>query len=226
MALDVERCIGCHTCSVACKVENSVSLGNFRTKVYYYDYAALNPHNKQPTMRRAFLPSLCMHCENAPCISSCPNDAIARGPDGIVRIIESECDATGDCIKACPYGAIHIDPVSKIADKCDWCSHRLDAGLEPACVEVCPAEVYIFGDMNDPASKITTFLKTNEGHLSVLKSKEKTRPSVKYRGIGTTVPLEMENKIPKGRNHDPFSYEIDTWNQLKAEFSPNPKRKL
>src|SRR5476649_906239 len=139
MALDLERCIGCHACSVACKVENSVSLGHFRTKVYYYDYAATNPHNHQPTMKRAFLPTLCMQCEDAPCLDACPNDAIVRGADGIVRIVESECDRSRDCIKACPYGALHIDPVAQIADKCDFCSHRLDAGMEPACVEVRPA---------------------------------------------------------------------------------------
>jgi tetrathionate reductase subunit B len=225
MALDVERCIGCHACSVACKVENSVSLGSFRTKVYYYDFPAVNPHNNKETMKRSFLPTLCMHCEDAPCLSACPTEAISRGPDGIIRINESECDGNRDCIKACPYGAIHIDPVSKVADKCDLCSHRLAVDMEPACVEVCPAEVYVFGDLNDPASKISTFLKKNEKEISVLKPHENTKPSVKYRGIGTVVPREMENKIPKGRNHDPFSYEIDTWGQLQSEFSPAADKK-
>lgn len=225
MALDLERCIGCHACSVACKVENSVSLGNFRTKVYYYDYPAVNPYNKKATMKRTFLPTLCMHCAEAPCLSACPNDAISRGADGIVRVNESECDSNRDCIKACPYGAIHIDPVSKVADKCDFCSHRLAADMQPACVEVCPAEVFVFGDLNNPASKINAFLAKNAQELSVLKPEEKTQPSVKYRGIGSVVPREMENKIPKGRNHDPFSYEIDTWHQLKAEFSPAPDKK-
>lgn len=225
MALDLERCIGCHACSVACKVENSVSLGNFRTKVYYYDYAAINPHTKRETMKRTFLPTLCMHCEDAPCLSACPSDAISRGADGIVRINESQCDGNQDCIKACPYGAIHIDPVSKIADKCDLCSHRLEADMLPACAEVCPAEVFQFGNLNDPNSRVSLFMKKNADQLSVLKPEEKTRPSVKYRGIGTVVPRVMENKIPKGRNHDPFSYEIDTWNQLESQFSPNPTDK-
>lgn len=225
MALDLERCIGCHACSVACKVENSVPLGNFRTKVYYYDFAAINPGNKQETMKRAFLPTLCMHCEDAPCLNACPTEAISRGIDGIVRVNESLCDGNRDCVAACPYGAIHFDPIAKVADKCDWCSHRLEADMLPACVEVCPAEVYKFGDLNDPKSDVSVFLKKNEKQLSVLKPEEKTKPSVKYRGLGTVVPREMEQKLPKGRNHDPFSYEIDTWGKLQSEFSPAPNKK-
>ncbi|MGV7211330.1 4Fe-4S dicluster domain-containing protein [Oxalobacteraceae bacterium A2-2] len=216
MALDLERCIGCHACSVACKVENSVSLGHFRTKVYYYDYPALNPYNHKPTTRRAFLPALCMQCADAPCLEACPNDAIERGPDGVLRILESECDRSRDCIKACPYGAIHIDPVAQIADKCDFCSHRLDAGMEPACVEACPGGVFAFGDLNVPDSPVSTFLARSRGQLSVLKPEEKTLPQVQYRGLGGVVPREMERKLPKGRNHEPESYEADTWTRLPA----------
>ena len=225
MALDLERCIGCHACSVACKVENSVSLGNFRTKVYYYDHAAINPYNQKPTMKRAFLPTLCMQCEDAPCLTACKPKAITKSVDGIVRIDEAACDGNGACVTACPYGALHIDPVTRVADKCDFCSHRLEADLAPACVEVCPADVFAFGDLNDPASAINVFLHKNAGQLSVLKPEENARPAVQYRGLGTAVPRAMEQKIPKGRNHDPFSYEIDTWSQLQSEFSPQPAKK-
>ena len=81
MALNVERCIGCHACSVACKVENEVPLGRFRTKVYYYD------HGKFPKVKRNFLPTLCMQCEDTPCLKSCTNNAIEMGKDGIVRVL-------------------------------------------------------------------------------------------------------------------------------------------
>ena len=145
MALDVERCIGCHACSVACKVENKVPLGRFRTKVYYYD------QGKFPKVTRNFLPTLCMQCEDTPCLKACTNDAIQRGADGIVRVIADKCDHLGACEAACPYGAIGCDD-NDVADKCDFCSHRLDANMEPACVETCPADVFHFGDANDPAS--------------------------------------------------------------------------
>jgi tetrathionate reductase subunit B len=225
MALDLERCIGCHACSVACKVENDVPLGNFRTKVYYYDFTAINPFNKKETMKRAFLPSLCMQCEDAPCLKACEQDAITRGADNIVRIDEFKCDNDRACIKACPYGAIHLDPVSKVADKCDFCSHRLEADMAPACVEVCPADVFAFGDLNDPASPISVFNRKHGKELSVLKPEEKTKPVVKYRGLGTVVPRAMEKKIPKGHNHDPFSYEIDTWSELRSQFARSPVKK-
>lgn len=217
MVLDLERCIGCHACSVACKVENSVSLGHFRTKVYYYDHHGRNAVGK-PAMQRAFLPSLCMHCEDAPCLKACPTNSIARGADGVVRIDTTTCDSSKDCIAACPYGAIHTDPVADVADKCDWCSHRLEVGMDPACVEVCPAEVYAFGDLNDPASKVSQIYRRRGAELSVLKPEEGTKPGTHYRGLGGVVPREIENKIPKGRNHDPFTYEIDTWAELRADY--------
>jgi tetrathionate reductase subunit B len=224
LAIDTERCIGCHACSVACKVENSVSLGNFRTKVYYHDYKGKDAAGKA-TLKRAFLPSLCMHCEDAPCVKACPTTSISRGADGVVRINASTCDQSRDCIAACPYGAIHIDPVADVADKCDLCSHRLEVGMQPACVEVCPAEVFAFGDLNDPSSRINQFNAKHKSELSVLKPEEGTKPGVYYRGIGTVVPREMERKLPKGRNHDPFTYEIDTWPELKSDYG-TPKSRL
>jgi tetrathionate reductase subunit B len=86
MTVDPERCIGCHACSVACKTENGVELGVFRTKVYYHDFGEF-PHT-----RRAFLPALCMQCSDAPCLSACPTAAIFRSDDGIVKIDRQICE--------------------------------------------------------------------------------------------------------------------------------------
>ena len=91
MAVDVERCIGCHACSVACKVENNVPLGRFRTKVYYLD------QGKFPKVTRAFLPTLCRQCEDAPCLKACPHSAIGRGNDGIIRVDADKCEHDGAC---------------------------------------------------------------------------------------------------------------------------------
>lgn len=212
MALDLERCIGCHACSVACKVENEIELGVFRTKVYYYDSGVF------PALRRAFLPTLCMHCEDAPCVQACPTDSIKRADNGIVGINVNSCNSSGNCVRACPYGAIHIDPVYNVADKCDFCAHRLEAGMQPACVEACPADVFKFGDLRDPDSAIVRFQEKYRDQLGVLKQEKGTRPQVQYRGLGTTVPQAIEQKIPEGRNHDPVSYEVDTWDQLKSTF--------
>lgn len=212
MAVDVERCIGCHACSVACKVENNVPLARFRTKVYYWE------HGKFPAVKRNFLPTLCMQCEDAPCLKSCETNAITRGSDGIVRVDADVCDHKGDCERACPYGAIGSDK-NDIADKCDFCSHRLEVGMEPACVETCPAEVFHFGNANDPKSPYSLFMKKHGDKTVVLKPEEKTKPSVVYKGHAK----EMEKKIPKGKVHDPYSYEIETWTALESQF-PKPKR--
>jgi tetrathionate reductase subunit B len=190
MALDVERCIGCHACSVACKVENNVPLGRFRTKVYYLD------QGKFPKTKRFFLPTLCMQCEDTPCLNACDNKAIERGADGIVRVIPDKCDHLGACETACPYAAIGCDE-NDVADKCDFCSHRLK---------------------ENPTSAYSKFMAKHGSETAVLKPEEKTKPSVVYKGHNKA----MESKIPKGKVHDPFSYEIETWTSLEPTF---PKRK-
>jgi tetrathionate reductase subunit B len=212
MALDIERCIGCHACSVACKVENDVPLGRYRTKVYYWE------HGTFPKVKRSFLPTLCMQCEDAPCLKACPTEAINRLADGIVRINADLCDNENQCQGACPYGAIGSDD-NDVADKCDFCSHRLAVGMEPACVETCPGEVFHFGDSNDPDSAYSQFMQRFGKETKVLKPEEKTKPQVTYRGH----EVAMEAKIPKGKMHDPYSYEIETWAQLQPQF-PKEKR--
>jgi tetrathionate reductase subunit B len=209
MAFDLERCTGCHACSVACKVENQVPLGNFRTKVYYHD------QGRFPNVRRHFLPVTCMQCADAPCLKACPTNSISRGEDGIVRINTETCRGIGACEDACPYGAIYVDPLRHLADKCDFCSHRLEAGMEPACVETCPGETILFGDLNDPNSRVSQFQKEHRGELVTLNPEQQAQPQVQYRGLRP----ELQRKVPQGRNHDPRSYEIETW----AHLEPAPK---
>lgn len=216
MAFDLARCTGCHACSVACKVENQVPLGNFRTKVYYHDKGTF------PKVSRRFLPVVCQQCEDAPCLNACPTRSIRRDGDGVVRIDTNTCDAQGECQKACPYGAIYVDPQRMVADKCDFCSNRLSHGMEPACVETCPGETIVFGDLNDPGSKISRFLSANSANLTVLKADQGTKPQVHYRGLDQ----ELERKVPAGHNHSPRSYECETWASLEPgePALPAPKK--
>lgn len=174
MVVDLRRCIGCHSCSVSCKTEHNVALGGFRTRVRY-----LNEERPAPQGTTiSFLPLLCMHCQDAPCMDACPTEALERNGDGRVEINYDKCVGDKACVSACPYGAIHIDPQTKQADKCDFCTDRTSHGLEPACVTVCPTEALRFGDLDDPADPVTQYAKAN--NAKPFKESVGTKPSVLY----------------------------------------------
>jgi tetrathionate reductase subunit B len=172
MLIDLRTCIGCHACSVACKSEFEVPLGVFRDTVKYVESGAY------PKARRDFIPVLCNHCEDAPCLKACPTAAISRREDGEVVINEGDCNVNRFCMAACPYGAIYIDPEEKVAQKCTFCEHRTAQDLKPACVEACPTQCRIFGDLDDPQSEIAQ--KAAKEPLSVWKPEAGTKPRVFY----------------------------------------------
>lgn len=172
--IDNTRCIGCHACTVACKSENEVPLAVTRTYVKYVDHGAF------PNARRAFQVTRCNMCEDAPCVTACPTSAMFRRPDGIVDFDKAACVGCKACIAACPYDAIFINPDDHSAEKCNFCTHRLDVGLEPACVVVCPTEAIIVGDMNDPDSRVSQIV--GREAVSVRRPEKETRPKLFYRG--------------------------------------------
>jgi len=194
MVVDLRRCIGCHACSVACKTEHDVALGIFRTRVRYLE--------KPGRSQLSFLPLLCMHCQDAPCIPACPHEAIKRGEDGRVEIDEGTCEGDQCCTEACPYGAIGMDPQTGIAEKCDLCTHRTDVGLDPACVNVCPTDVLRFGDLDDPQDLAARYAK--EQGATPMKEDAGTRPSVLYVGLEPW----MEKRVPGGVQLKPGEDEL------------------
>jgi Fe-S-cluster-containing dehydrogenase component len=141
--IDQTRCIGCHACSTACKSENQVPLSVNRTYVKSVDVG------HYPDARRAFLVTRCNQCADAPCVAACPTSAMFQRPDGIVDFAKSICIGCKACMAACPYDAIFINPDDHAAEKCNFCAHRVDIGLEPACVVVCPTQAIMIGDRND-----------------------------------------------------------------------------
>ena len=156
MLIDLRICIGCHACSVACKAEYDVPLGKFRDTVKYLE------EGTYPKAKRHFVPVLCNHCEDAPCLNACPTQAIKRLPNGEVVIDEGDCNVNRFCQAACPYGAIYIDPEKNAAQKCTFCEHRTAVGMEPACVQACPTGSRVFGDLDDPNSAIGRKVRENE----------------------------------------------------------------
>ncbi|MGE5156425.1 MAG: 4Fe-4S dicluster domain-containing protein, partial [Betaproteobacteria bacterium] len=146
--IDQTKCIGCHACTTACKSENEVPLSVTRTFVKSVDVGRF------PQARRAFQVTRCNQCTDAPCVAACPTSAMFTRPDGIVDFDKQACIGCKACMAACPYDAIFINPADHCAEKCNFCAHRLEVGLEPACVVVCPTQAIIVGDLNDPSSDV------------------------------------------------------------------------
>jgi Fe-S-cluster-containing dehydrogenase component/formate-dependent nitrite reductase membrane component NrfD len=172
--LDQTRCIGCHACTTACKSENEVPLGVTRTYVKSVDIGTW------PQARRAFQVTRCNMCENAPCVAACPTTAMYQRADGLVDFDKSACIGCKACIAACPYDAIFINPEDHSAEKCNFCTHRLEVGLEPACVVVCPVEAILVGDLGDPGSRVSKIV--NRDPVVVRRPEKDTKPKVFYKG--------------------------------------------
>ncbi|MDT5272664.1 MAG: hypothetical protein QOH49_4850 [Acidobacteriota bacterium] len=199
--LDQTRCIGCHACTTACKSENLVPLGVTRTYVKHVDVGTW------PQARRAHQVTRCNQCAHAPCVAACPTSAMFQRPDGIVDFDKRICIGCKACIAACPYDAIFINPEDHSAEKCNFCAHRVDSGLEPACVVVCPVEAIIVGDMNDPDSLISHYI--GREALEVRRPEKETLPKVFYKGAHQATLDPLAAKRPEG--------DLFMWSEQKTD---------
>jgi Fe-S-cluster-containing dehydrogenase component/Ni/Fe-hydrogenase subunit HybB-like protein len=172
MAIDLAQCIGCHACTIACKSEHAIPVGSWRCWVKEIEKGSF------PDTQREFLPVLCNQCSDAPCKTICPTGALFRRPDGIVDLDPAWCIGCKACMVACPYDQIFIDPDTSTAEKCNFCSNRLEVGLEPACVVVCPTQCRIFGDRDDASSDISKRIAREA--VTVRKPEYGTDPNIYY----------------------------------------------
>jgi len=132
-----------------------------------------------------FVPKLCNQCDNPPCVQVCPVGATYQTHDGVVLIDRNWCIGCGYCIMACPYGVRFFHPEKKVADKCNFCYHRISKGMQPACVECCSFGARRIANLNDPDDPVAKIIKTER--VSVLKDEYGTKPHVFYLGLDSEV---------------------------------------
>jgi tetrathionate reductase subunit B len=201
MTIDVGKCIGCGNCVRACAAENGVPRGFFRTWVERYhvvDEDIEHPQVESPDGafdgfkpakdekgKWFYVPKLCNHCADSPCVQVCPVGATFDSPDGVVMVDKSYCLGCRYCVQACPYGCRYIHPEQLTVDKCSLCYHRITQGLTTACCEACPTGARTLADFKNPNDPVHEFLRVNK--VQVLKPHMATHSKVYYKDLDGSV---------------------------------------
>ncbi len=207
--INQETCIGCHACTVACKSEHLVPLAINRTYVKQVEVGTY------PQVSRQFQITRCNQCDEAPCVPICPVTAMFKRPDGIVDFDREVCIGCKACIAACPYDAIQISPDSHSAEKCNFCAHRIDQGLEPACVVVCPVEAIVVGNLNDQNSEVHQLIARKKA--DVRKPEKGTEPKVYYIGASD---YTLNSAKSKYETHHMYSNQNEGYPVMEEKHHP------
>lgn len=204
MVIDLKKCVACHACNIACKLENATRPGSLWSRMESVEVG------KYPNAKRIFMPMQCMHCSNPPCVRVCPTKASQQREDGIVFVDDEKCMGCKYCMLACPYGSRfyiadehgyyeELTPFEKIGygkhpvgtvGKCDFCKDRIDAGVAkglkpgidkdaiPQCVVTCPPGARYFGDLDDPSNTVSKLVSSGKAFRFL--SELGTEPNIFY----------------------------------------------
>jgi len=208
--VDTHKCVGCGFCVKACKIENEIPYDANVSRTWVERYVITNDgqtHIDSPKAARDgfttskidlgeekfldikpediekafFVPKLCNQCDNPPCVQVCPVGATYQTKDGVVMVDRKWCIGCGYCIMGCPYGVRFFHPVYHVAEKCNFCYHRISKGMKTACVTACPFEARRIGNLLDPNDPVTKIIMTER--VNILKEEYGTKPQVFYLGL-------------------------------------------
>ena len=203
IGIDIEKCIGCGSCARACKAENDVPIEPFYFRSWVEQYTIKNDGEvkvESPNggingfeqsvpddeiFKSFFVPKMCNHCSKSPCVQVCPVGATYETEDGFVLVDKNYCIGCRYCVQACPYGCRYVHPEKDVVDKCTLCYHRVKKGQNPACMDVCPTDARIFGDLRDKEGSLVKFLKEHNCH--VLKPHLNTGSKLFYNSLNQEV---------------------------------------
>lgn len=204
LVIDLDTCVGCHACAVACKQWNTSGMtgpltdenpyaadptGVWFNRIRHYEVG------DYPYSKTINFPMSCMHCDDADCVTVCPTGAsYKRQEDGIVLVDQDKCMGCNYCAWACPYGARELDPQDGVMKKCTLCLDRIyDDALEPedrqpACVLTCPAHARFFGDFDDPESEVSRLVRERAGNQLM--------PELGYNPVNHYLPPRVTRPVP------------------------------
>lgn len=149
IATDLNRCVGCLACMVACKTVNDVQTGTYWNKTLRVGPVKKGESYDAIDMDMYYLTVQCQHCANPACVDVCPTGASYKAEDGTIQIDAENCIGCQSCMSACPYGVRYLNESTNVVEKCTLCKDKIDKGELPQCVSQCTGIARYFGDLDE-----------------------------------------------------------------------------